>query len=157
MFERTISGARKAADAGQIDEWVHAFLSTGSGANPPMAAGLRKQRRWWIGPISVPVASLTRICGPEAEMEYRTTPDAWEARVAAIMAAEPEQLPPVILEYRGSGLLKLCDGSHRHEAVRRRRVDTMWALVWCNTESDFVVAQRDYGQLSVRHPNDLRG
>jgi len=154
MFERTINGAREAADAGQIDEWVHAFLSAGLGANPPMAVGLRKQQRWWIGPVAVPVASLTRICGPEAEMEYRTSRDAWEARVAAIMAVEPEQLPPVILEYRGPALLGLCDGSHRHEASRRRGRENIWALVWCNTESDFVSAQRIYGRtldgLAVR-------
>jgi len=154
MFERTIKGAREAADAGQIDEWVHAFLSTGLGANPPMAVGLRKQQRWWIGPVAVPIASVTRICGPEAGMEYRTTREAWEARVAAIMAVEPEQLPPVILEYRGPALLGLCDGSHRHEAIRRRGRENIWALVWCNTESDFVSAQRIYGRtldgLAVR-------
>jgi hypothetical protein len=148
MFERTIKGAREAADAGQLDEWVHTFLSAGLGANPPMAVGLRKQRRWWIGPVSVPLASLTRICGPEAEMEYRTTPEAWEARVAAIMAAEPDQLPPVILEYRGPAVLRLSDGSHRHEAIRRRGGDTIWALVWFNTESDFRSAQRSWGNLS---------
>ncbi len=148
MFERTIKGAREAADAGQLDEWVHTFLSAGLGANPPMAVGLRKQRRWWIGPVSVPLASLTRICGPEAEMEYRTTPEAWEARVAAIMAAEPDQLPPVILEYRGPAVLRLSDGSHRHEAIRRRGGGTIWALVWFNTESDFRSAQRSWGNLS---------
>jgi len=58
MFERTIKGAREAADAGQIDEWVHAFLSTGLGANPPMAVGLRKQQRWWIGPVAVPITTV---------------------------------------------------------------------------------------------------
>ena len=152
--ERTIRGARDAAQAGRIEEWVHAFLSDGLGANPPMAVGLRKQRRWWIGPISVPVASLTRICGPGAEMEYRTTPEAWDARVGAIMAVEPEQLPPVILEYRGPALLRLSDGSHRHEAIRRRGLDTIWALVWCNSESDFLLAQRDYRSVCVKHPND---
>jgi hypothetical protein len=66
------------------------------------------------------------------------------------MAVEPEQLPPVIVEYRGPGLLRLCDGSHRHEAIRRRGVDTLWALVWCNTESDFVSAQSVWGNLSRR-------
>ena len=153
-FERTLKGARDAADAGQVDEWVHAFLSDGLGANPPMAVGLRKQQRWWIGPISLPLASLTRICGPEAEMEYRTSRDAWEAHIAVLMTVEPEQLPPVILEYRGPALLKLCDGSHRHEVLRRRGAETIWALVWCNTVSDFLSAQRVYRQTSAVDPND---
>jgi hypothetical protein len=142
MYERTIKGARAAADAGQTDEWVHTFLSSGLGANQPMALGLRKQRRWWIGPVPVPLASLTRICGPEPEMEYRTSQDAWEAHVSTIMAVELEELPPIILEYRGSAPLGLCDGSHRHEAMRRCGADVIWALIWCNTESDYLSAQR---------------
>jgi hypothetical protein len=145
MYERTVEGARKAAAAGQTDEWVHAFLSSGLGANPPMAIGLRKQQRWWIGPTSLPLASLTRICGPEPEMEYRTSQDAWEAHVTDIMAVEPEDLPPVILEYRGPAPLRLCDGSHRHEAMRRRGASTIVALIWCNSESDFISAQRVLG------------
>src|SRR5215207_5486790 len=105
MFERTLRGAHNAAKAGRTDEWVNEFLSAGPGANPYMAVGLRKQQRWWIGPILVPIASLTRICGPEPEMEYRTSQANWEAHVTDIMTVEPEQLPPVILEYRGRALL----------------------------------------------------
>src|SRR4029453_8462354 len=137
MFHRPIHGAFKAAGAGQIDAWVNAFLSSGIGANTPMAVGLRKQQRWWIGPVLVPLASLARISGPDPEMQYRTSVEAWEAHVAAIMAIEPEQLPPLILEYRGTSL-GLCDGSHRHEAMRRRGAESVWALIWCNTESDFL-------------------
>lgn len=110
-----------------------------------MAIGLRKQRRWWIGPVLVPLASLTRICGPEAEMEYRQSDEAWEAQVAAIMGVAPEELPPLILEYRGADSpLGLHDGSHRHEAMRRRGAATIWALIWCNNESDFIIAQPAY-------------
>ena len=154
MFERTLQGAREAADAGRTDDWVNAFLSSGLGANPHMAVGLRKQQRWWIGPVLVPVASLTRICGPEPEMEYRTSHQAWEMHVADIMAAEPEQLPPIIVEYRGCFPLGLCDGSHRHEAARRRGADSIWALIWCNTESDFLEAQPVYRGLIAQRPNE---
>jgi len=50
-------------------------------------------------------------------------------------------LPPVIVEYRGPGLLRLCDGSHRHEAIRRRGVDTLWALVWCADIAAYAVGR----------------
>ena len=43
--------------------------------------------------------------------------------MTVIMSVEPEQLPPVILEYRGVAPLGLHDGSHRHEALRRRGAD----------------------------------
>jgi hypothetical protein len=100
-----------------------------------MAEGLRLQRRWWVGPVRVPLASLTRICGPEPEMEYRTTTNAWDERVTAIMIAtiDPETLPPLILELTETGL-RLCDGNHRHEALRRRGEESAWAIIWCNTE-----------------------
>jgi hypothetical protein len=152
MFERTLQGARAAADVGLVDEWVNAFLSSGLGANPPMAIGLRKQPRWWIGPVLVPLASLTRICGPEPEMKYRTSPEAWDEHVAAIMTVEPEQLPPLILEYRGRDPLGLHDGSHRHEAMRRRGATSIWAVIWCNTESDFHAAAPVYGGVLTPRP-----
>jgi hypothetical protein len=137
VFDRTLRGAREAAGSGHIDEWVNEFLLSGIGANPPMAIGLRKQQRWWIGPVLVPVDSLTRICGPEPEMEYRTSQEAWDIHVAEIMTVDADQLPPIILEYRRRNPFGLCDGNHRHEAVRRSGADWIWALIWCNSESDF--------------------
>jgi hypothetical protein len=140
LFEFTVSGARHAAAAGQLDDWVHAFLTNdGWGSNHPMAVGLRKQRRWWMGPVLVPLASLTRICGPEPEMQYRTTVDGWEARVSAIgaTASFPELLPPLILEHKEHRLV-LCDGNHRHEALRRHGETSAWSVVWFNSEASFV-------------------
>ena len=151
MFEFTVRGARDAAATGQIDDWVHAFLTNGgSGTNLPMAAGLRLQRRWWIGPVLVPLASLTRICGPEPGMLYRTSEEAWDAKVSAIAAAatDTEALPPFILEFRDTSLV-LCDGNHRHEALRRRGEMSAWALVWCNTESAFLVARSELTTTEV--------
>ena len=73
-------------------------------------------------------------------MEYRTTANAWDERVSAIAStADPDMLPPLILEYVGDSL-RLCDGNHRHEALRRRGATTAWALVWCNTASAFADA-----------------
>jgi len=110
-----------------------------------MAVGLKKQRRWWIGPVLLPLDAFTRIAGPEPDMEFRATQEAWDAHVAEIMAANPDELPPVIGEYVGRATLRLCDGSHRHEAMRRRGGDSIWALIWCNTESDFLIASPVYG------------
>ena len=75
-------------------------------------------------------------------MEYQESPEEWDVRVAAIMNLDPAQLPPLILEYRGAGLpLALHDGSHRHEALRRRGHASTWAFIWCNSEADFKIAQ----------------
>lgn len=145
-FEFTVSGARAAADAGRVAEWVDSFLRTDArGGNLPMADGLAKQRRWWIGPVRVRLESLTRICGPEPSMQYRTPQAAFDEHVTAIGAAitDVQLLPPLILEYRASSL-RLCDGNHRHEALHRRGESHVWALIWCNSESDCVTARREF-------------
>ena len=145
MFERGIRGAHIAAAMGRVDDWVDEFLTAGLGANPPMAAGLRVQRRWWIGPILLPLNSLVRLCGPEPEMQYCQSLDAWESHVAAIMMGDSAQLPPLILEYRGRDVpLGMHDGSHRHEALRRLGASQVWTLIWCNSEADFAEARLGY-------------
>jgi hypothetical protein len=75
-------------------------------------------------------------------MEYQTPVDAWEAKVSAMATAvtDAELLPPLILEY-ADGSLRLCDGNHRHEALRRRGEMSVWAFVWCNTQSAYDAAR----------------
>ena len=96
-----------------------------------------------------------RVAGPEPEMEYRCTQEAWDSHVITIMAIEREHLPPVIAEYVGQSRLRLHDGSHRHEALRRRGRRDIWALIWCNTESDFWIANASYGVPTTESPNEL--
>jgi hypothetical protein len=78
-------------------------------------------------------------------MAYRTTSEAWEERVSSIAAAahDPEALPPLIVEWRGDEL-GLCDGNHRHEALRRRGEQHVWAFVWCNSEAEFLNARDQF-------------
>jgi hypothetical protein len=133
----TVHAAREAAAHGRLEAWVHAYLSSGSWADPAFVAGLRRQPRWWLGPIGVSLARVPRICGPEPGLEYPQDPAPWEARVAAMTAeiADPLALPPFIAEYR-DGELSLRDGNHRHEALRRRGVTDFFAIVWCNSAAD---------------------
>src|SRR5438309_758136 len=117
-----------------------------------MAVGLKKQRRWWIGPVLMPLDQFKRIAGPEPEMEFRCTRESWDADVRTIMALDLENLPPVIAEYVGRATLRLCDGSHRHEASLRRGRKGVWTLVWCNTESDFLTANAMFGCIDRGRP-----
>ena len=75
-------------------------------------------------------------------MAYRTNPEDWEAHVSVIAASitDPELMPPLILEFRDPSLA-LCDGNHCHEALRRCGEVEAWALVWCNTESEYAAAR----------------
>ena len=110
-----VHSARQAAEQGRLEEWVHAYLSSGAWADPAFVAGLRRQRRWWLGPLCLPLVAVTRVCGPEPDLEYPQAPVRWEAKVAAMAAeiSDPLALPPFITEYR-DGTLSLRDGNHRH-------------------------------------------
>jgi hypothetical protein len=138
-----VPAAQRYAREGRLEEWIHAYLNTGHWANLGLSQGLRLQKRYWAGPVEMELAQLIRCCGPEPEMEYRMTPEAWEERVTRIARGltpdgltHPLDLPPLIAQYRG-GLLSLRDGNHRHEAMRRTGWRTAWALIWYDTEDDW--------------------
>ena len=128
----TGSAARRAAGEGQLERWVHRWL-TGAGRNVPMSRGLRAVRRWWLGPVAVPVGELTRIVGPEPAMAYPRGEEDWAPRLEGIAESIRDgwDVPPVISEYRASGLV-VCDGNHRCEAQRRMGCVTVSCIVWFN-------------------------
>ena len=43
----------KHARNGQLEHWIDAFLRA-EGNNVPLADGLKKQKRYWIGPCNFP-------------------------------------------------------------------------------------------------------
>jgi hypothetical protein len=81
----TVSTAIEYARSGQIETWVHAYLTSGDWVNLGLANGLRLQQRWWIGPISVDISDLTGACGPQPWMEYKVSREHWEQRITGLM------------------------------------------------------------------------
>jgi len=134
----TTAAALERARAGTLEAWIDAYLAAGSWANPGLRDGLRRQRRWWRGPLEVALADLARVCGPEPDMEYPQDPVAWEASITTMQRGlgEPLQVAPLTVEYR-QGALSIRDGNHRHEAMLRHGWRTCWIVVWYNTEADF--------------------
>ena len=132
----------EAANRGSLDDWVYRYLSDGPWANLGLRNGLRRQRRYWIGPRILPLARLERCCGPEPGLEYHIPSEAWERKVAMIAASlrEPESVPPLIVEWR-SGTLSIRDGSHRSAAMIRAGWTECWVIVWCNDLADYHAAQ----------------
>jgi len=138
-MEWTTSAAQHCARAGQLEVWIHAYLATGEWANPGLSASLRRQQRWWRGPLEVALADLERVCGPEAHMEYCQDAMTWEQAIERLQRGlrDPVQVPPLIVEYR-RGVLSVRDGNHRHEAMRRSGWRTCWVVMWYNTEAEFL-------------------
>ncbi|NBD26908.1 ParB N-terminal domain-containing protein [Paenibacillus glycinis] len=128
------------AKADCLEEWVHLFLRT-AGNNAPFSEGLKLQKRFWAGPVLVPLAELERCCGPEPEMEYYNPPESWEARVESLMAALRGgwSCAPLIAQV-ADGKLSIRDGNHRHEALRRLGVSSCWTIVWGSESQEELAA-----------------
>lgn len=137
--EFTVKTAQMYAQANRLEEWIHTYLNSGYWANLGLSEGLRRQQRWWLGPLEVPLSDLVRACGPEMHMEYRVDPAQWETRITTFARGihDPLNLPPLIVQYR-QGVLSIRDGNHRYEALRRQGHSTCWVLIWYDYEEDFL-------------------
>jgi hypothetical protein len=129
---------------GQIEDWVSRYLNGGPWANVGLRDGLLRQRRYWLGPLRVPLDRLERCCGPEPSMEFQVPVDQWERKVARIAAGltHAEQLPPLIVEWR-MGALSIRDGTHRYAAMVRANWQYAWIILWCNTLADYAAARTE--------------
>jgi hypothetical protein len=127
-----------AANGGRLDHWVDGYLNTGAWANAGLREGLRRQRRFWIGPLLLSLDRLERCCGPEPEMEFVMPLDSWQRRISDIRSrlADPMDLPPLIVEWR-AGVLSIRDGNHRHAAMAAGGWGACWVIVWCNSRQDY--------------------
>jgi hypothetical protein len=130
--------ARRFAQAGRIEEWIHAYLGAGAWANAGLSDGLKLQRRWWRGPCEMLLDQMVRMCGPEPDMMYRVDEAGWIDRTGryARSLTDAAALPPLLVEYR-DGVLRISDGNHRHEAMRIRGWHMCWVLIWYNSAEDY--------------------
>ena len=117
---------------GLLEEWLQAFLRE-EGNNIPFADGLLLAPRRYHAPVRMPLSDLTRCCGPEPDMAFQVDRAAFERRVEGLMAtirAGAWDMPPLIVQRHPDGKLKLNDGNHRLEALRRLGVEDAWVLMW---------------------------
>jgi hypothetical protein len=123
---------------GLVEEWVHNFLNT-TGQNIELSDGLKKQKRYWTGPVEINLNKLKRCCGPEKNMEFHEPVVNWEKRINEMCSAIRTGwiVPPLIVEYRRNEL-SIRDGSHRYEALIREKIKKYWVIIWYNTIEDFL-------------------
>lgn len=126
----TLQEAKIFSEAGCIEEWVHLFLKT-SGNNISFSDGLKLQKRYWRGPIQLPLDMLQRCCGPEEGMTYHNPLEDWELRVGKLsgLLQEGWQYPPLIAQHT-EGKLIINDGNGRHEALKRLQHTSCWVILW---------------------------
>jgi hypothetical protein len=139
-LEFDTASALKWGAEGKIEEWVHKYLLSGKGgkSNPEFSEGLKREKRWWNGPVELSLADLSPAVGTEPGMEFVVDPDHWYARTSKLAKSFSSllSLPPLIAEYR-AGELSVRDGNTRYGAMRLLRWPTCWVIIWYNSESDF--------------------
>lgn len=115
---------------------VDTLLRTASG-NVALADGLGLQTRFWVDLHDLPLARLTRCCGPELDMEFVQDEAGWTARVDAMRASLRDGWapPPLIVQFR-SGVLSVRDGNHRLAALLAEGRASHAAFVWFDTPEE---------------------
>jgi len=139
--------AMEYAQQGRLEEWIHAYLNTGCWRNYGLSEGLKRQQRWWRGPVELPLSTLTRCVGTEENMEYHVSHEYWERRMANLIAsirssgANVLDMPPLIANYDPNlatpAHLSIRDGNHRLGAYERLGWPSAWILIWYNSEAQY--------------------
>ena len=140
LLELDTVSSQKWAREGKIEEWVHKYLLSGKGgkSDPEFSKGLKREKRWWNGPIELSLTDLSPAVGAEPAMEYVVDKDKWYARTSDLAKSfsSPLTLPPLIAEYR-AGALSVRDGNTRYGAMKLLGWSTCWVIIWYNFESDY--------------------
>jgi hypothetical protein len=152
----TLSAQRWAGE-GRIEAWVHHYLLSGKGgeSNPIFSEGLKREKRWWNGPIELSLTALSPAVGTEPGMEYVVNEEEWQARTSHLARSFSDllSLPPMIAEYR-RGALSLRDGNTRYGAMKLLGWPTCWVIIWYNSEGDYQqhneILSKSIGQVSGR-------
>ena len=78
--------ALKWAEEGKIEAWVHKYLLSGSGGrtNAQFSEGLKREKRWWNGPIYLSLTDLSPAVGVEPGLEYVVDEAYWQARIGGL-------------------------------------------------------------------------
>lgn len=99
--------------------WIQDYLR-GEGNNIPLADGLLLEERMFYGPVDYDVNKLSRCCGPEETMQYRTPQEDFNRRIEGIIArlSMGWHMPPLLVNY-SNGTLTVTDGNHRLAAYQR--------------------------------------
>ncbi len=155
-YQCTLTSARAFAQAGKVDEWIHAYLLT-DGHNRAFSDGLKLFDRTFIGPMDFPLALLSRCCGPEENMTYRVDAGWFESHVQKLMDAltKNPDMPPLIVHYVDSAF-ELNDGNHRLEALSRLGRQSYPVIVWITEESEVADFIAKYGDI-VQSAPAIRG
>ena len=148
----SVDAARHASERGELGEWVAAFLASPGSDNAPLGEKLTTACASWLGPIELPLDELRRLAGsPDQpvlvevdESEWRDDVDEMHGRIEE----EGWEPPPLIATWQGDHL-RLEDGNHRAESLRRAGVAEAWTIVGFDDDAARDRFQRQHQSASA--------
>lgn len=137
IFHPDIESAREYNNNELLEEWLHTYLLF-ERKNKAFSDGLYKEKRYYLGPIAMPLKLLKRSSGPEADMKWQVDAEVFEARVSDWQdkIRTNKFLPPVIVSYTDGGFEINCN-SPLFEALIREKVTYFPVIVWSTKECDY--------------------
>jgi len=127
----TVESARSAAERDEIDAWMARFLASPGSDNAPLGQMLLDRELLWIGPVELRIDQLNRLAGPaDHPVLVPIDEEDWRDDVSNLEEKVEDgwEPPPVVVTYE-EGQLKLEDGNHRVEGMRRAGEDTVWGVI----------------------------
>ena len=146
IYKCSLSSAKKFAEAGKLEDWVHLFLLS-DGHNKAFSEGLKLFNRYYLGPFTMPLFLFSRCCGPENNMKYQVNAEWFEKRVQSLKKTlqENDDMPPLIVHFVDHGF-ELCDGNHRFEALTQLGVKEYPIIVWITEKDEYDEYAKKYLQ-----------
>lgn len=134
-MEFTVEEALQYAKDNRIKEWIYTFLTT-DGDNKILGEQLYFVKRFFTGPIKIPIKYLERCMGPEPHMEYVDQTEGWDKHLTWFqqLISEGWDMPPLIAQHI-DGRLSVRDGNHRLGAMERDQFEDCWVIVWDDHET----------------------
>jgi hypothetical protein len=127
---------QKSNNNNNTEKWVHHYLNN-EGNNKALSKGLKKQKRYWLGPIKISLSKLHRCCGYESNMEYTETISKWNRRINSIIKKIDSgwDMPPLIVTYKNKQL-SIRDGNHRYDALKKCNKISCRVIIWYDTKKE---------------------
>lgn len=137
IFYPDVSSAKEYSGEGLLEEWIHTYLLF-ERRNQAFSDGLRREERFYLGPLALPLQLLERSSGPEDEMKWKVDADIFERRVAEWRAKikNKQFLPPIIAGYTEDGFEINCNNP-LFEALLRENTAYFPVIIWSTKECDY--------------------
>lgn len=104
-----------------------------------MADGLLKEKRYYTDIVQFDIELLQGI--KDGAPEYLNTKNDIEYFFSVVeemnKAMNCWNPPPLIIEFRDDGKFYVCDGRHRLEMFRQKKVKTIPAIAWTTGKENF--------------------